>query len=138
MYKVILILDKFFLKDEEWEVGVGGGLSNCPPPQEKLPSKSPALLGLSKFRYSVLMDIPNYFWNFYSKTLRIFMSVPDICSACVPDSFSACVIGKFRSSRPEVLYTNKFSNNFADNFGKFSRKNQRWSPILVKFWNKDL
>ena len=41
MYNVILILDKFFLKYE--------GGSNWPPPQEKLPSKSPALLGLKHF-----------------------------------------------------------------------------------------
>ena len=115
--------------------GKASAFTNWPPPsQEKLPSKSRALLGLSKFRFSVLMDIPNYFWNLYSKILRVFMFVPDICSACVPDSYSACVICKFRSNRPEVLYTNKFS----DNFGKFSRKNLRWSPILVKFWNKGL
>ena len=39
MYKVILILDHFYLKYE--------GKSNCPrPPQNKLFSKSPALLGL--------------------------------------------------------------------------------------------
>ena len=40
MYKVILILDKFFWKCERG--------SNWPPPcpQKKLPSKSPALLGL--------------------------------------------------------------------------------------------
>ena len=43
LHKVILILDKFFLKYEGW------GLSSWPSPhpQEKLPSKSPALLGLS-------------------------------------------------------------------------------------------
>ena len=38
MYKVILILDKFFLKYE------GGSIW---PPQKKLPSKGPALLGLN-------------------------------------------------------------------------------------------
>ena len=38
MYKVIFILDNFFLKYE-------GGDQIAPPPQEKLPSKSPALLG---------------------------------------------------------------------------------------------
>ena len=42
MYKVILILDKFFFKYE----GGGGGKLTPPPPQKKLPSKSPALLGL--------------------------------------------------------------------------------------------
>ena len=42
MYKVILILDKFFLK---YEWGEGGGGSNWTP-QEKLPSKNQALLGL--------------------------------------------------------------------------------------------
>ena len=38
MYEVILILDKCFLKNE-------GGVKLTPSP-EKLPSKSPALLGL--------------------------------------------------------------------------------------------
>ena len=45
MYKVILKLDKFFLK---YEGGGGGGLK-LSPPQEKLPSKSPALLGLKGY-----------------------------------------------------------------------------------------
>ena len=48
MYKVISILDKFFLKSEGWG-GVGGLVKltpPTPPPLKKLPSKSPALLGL--------------------------------------------------------------------------------------------
>ena len=44
MYKVILILDKFFLKYEE-------GVKLTPHPQKKLPSKSPALLGLNKSKH---------------------------------------------------------------------------------------
>ena len=43
MYKVILILNKFFLKSEGWEWGVGCGVKLASP-QKKLPSKSPALL----------------------------------------------------------------------------------------------
>ena len=59
LYKVILILAKFFLKYEEGGGegeggGERGGGSNWPLPlQKKLPSKSPALLGLrhlSKFK----------------------------------------------------------------------------------------
>ena len=41
MYKVLLLLDKFFLIYE-------GGVKLTSPPQKKLPSKSPALPGLSK------------------------------------------------------------------------------------------
>ena len=41
MHAVILILDKFFLKNE----GAGGGT----PPPKKLLSKSSALLGLNEF-----------------------------------------------------------------------------------------
>ena len=48
MHKVILILDKFFLK---YEGGGGGGVKLTPPsPQEKLASKSPALLGLRFYK----------------------------------------------------------------------------------------
>ena len=42
----MLILDKFFLKYEE-----GVGVKLTPLPQKKLPSKSPALLGLKVFSY---------------------------------------------------------------------------------------
>ena len=42
MYKVILILDKFFWKYE----GGGGGAQIDPPPKQKLPSKNQALLWL--------------------------------------------------------------------------------------------
>ena len=54
MYKVVLILDKFFLKYEK-EEGGGGGLGgmvrggSIESPQEKLTSKSPALLELSYY-----------------------------------------------------------------------------------------
>ena len=41
MYKVVLKLDKFFLK-YEW------GVKLPLPPKEKLPSKNPALLGLTR------------------------------------------------------------------------------------------
>ena len=46
VFKVILILDEFFLKYE----GEGGAQTD-PPPQKKLPSKSPALLGLIFLRF---------------------------------------------------------------------------------------
>ena len=55
MYKVILILGKFFLK---YQID--------PPPQEKLPSKSPALLWLSRLTI--------HFWwrkNSYKQKQRI-------------------------------------------------------------------
>ena len=45
MYKVILILDKFFLKYE----GGGGGSGQIEPPNEKLSSRSPALLELNYY-----------------------------------------------------------------------------------------
>ena len=49
MHKVILILDKFFLK---YEGRGGGGGQFDPPPQEKLPSKSPTLLGLKPLYFT--------------------------------------------------------------------------------------
>ena len=52
------MLDKFFVKYEE-----GGGGINLTPPQEKLPSKSPALLGLNELivlvLYIVIIAVPN-------------------------------------------------------------------------------
>ena len=42
------------------------------------------------------------------------MFVPDIFSACVPNSYSTCVICKFRSSRPAVLYKDKFFKNLKE------------------------
>ena len=45
MYKVILTLDKCFLKYEGRGTVEGGQID---PPKKKLPSKSPALLGLRK------------------------------------------------------------------------------------------
>ena len=53
MHKVILILDKFFLKYEE---GGGGGGVKLTTPQEKLPSKSTALLGPKEFVKSLLFS----------------------------------------------------------------------------------
>ena len=47
IYKVISILEKFFLKYEGGVGRVGEGVKLIPlPPQKKLPSKSPAILGL--------------------------------------------------------------------------------------------
>ena len=54
MYKVILILDKFFLKYEGR--GVKLTPSHPPPPQKKLSSKSPVLLGLSSKYNQKLLD----------------------------------------------------------------------------------
>ena len=48
MYKVILILDEFFLKYEGGlGTGGGGGGGQTDTPQKKLPSKSQALLGVN-------------------------------------------------------------------------------------------
>ena len=52
MYKVILILDKFLSKYK------GGIKLTIPPPcspQEKLPSKSPALLGLINWEINLIL-----------------------------------------------------------------------------------
>ena len=62
MYKVILILDKFFLKYE--------GGSNWPQPQEKLPSKSPALLGLkSVYNFKPTSILIQYKHKKYKETI---------------------------------------------------------------------
>ena len=63
---VILILDKFFLKYE-------GGSQNDPP-QEKLPSKSPALLGsrISLRNLAVLNDIAVFGSNFDSNLIQVW------------------------------------------------------------------
>ena len=54
MHKVILILDKFFLKYEEEEGGEG--CVKLTIPQEKLPSKSTALLESKEFVKSLLFS----------------------------------------------------------------------------------
>ena len=46
MYKVILTLDKCFLKYEGRGTGEGGEGGQIDPPKKKLPSKSSALFGL--------------------------------------------------------------------------------------------
>ena len=63
---VILILDKFFLKYE-------GGSQNDPP-HEKLPSKSPALLGLriSLKNLAALNDIAVFDSNFDSNLIQVW------------------------------------------------------------------
>ena len=50
LYKVLFKLDKFFLKYE-------GGIKLIPCPQEKLPSKSPAILG---FKFDYLKNEKNF------------------------------------------------------------------------------
>ena len=87
MHKVILISDKFFLKYEGGggKGSEGGGVKLTPP--EKLPSKSPALLGLTLlstidvirelpliwFPINLLVSFwiksPNGFSNFYNSPI---------------------------------------------------------------------
>ena len=51
LYKVILILDKFFLKYE-------GGVKLIPPPsQAELPSKNPALLGFIRVKRPLVLKV---------------------------------------------------------------------------------
>ena len=74
MYKVILILDKFFLKYEGGEEGAEGGMEwgGDLPQQEKLPSKSPALTG--EYR-SVETRIIPYFMQWWFNLLNAVTKV---------------------------------------------------------------
>ena len=56
MYKVVLKLDKFFLKYE--------GEVKLTPPQEKIPAKSPALLGLIFVVIKAKTQFGQFFINF--------------------------------------------------------------------------
>ena len=88
-----------------------------------------------------------FIWFFISTILstrnKIFQSNPiqkanelwaASLSHCKPNIYSTAVIGKFRSSRPEVWRKNSSSEDLR----KFSEKQPWCSPILIKFWNEGL
>ena len=94
MYKVILILDKFLLKYE--------GGSQIDPPPEKLPSKSPALLGLREFKqiYSLVFNLKSSENLGFQEGDKVRISLP---------SENCRFSDDFRGNTSASIYSNSFN-----------------------------
>ena len=137
MYKVILMLDKLFWNYE-------GGVKLTPRlPQKKLPSKSPALLGLtSVFAIYFEFSMSFQFNFFYSIKMCILLLLKCVKIPYVACKYLCCWFWNFLSHQVLIFYfprfvffiTHKIQSLFLPYFFNFQYVSWGFTVWLNHFW----